>query len=576
MADGQLVTPTNSYTVAADDIGGTSYQRVKLVYGPDGTNSGDVDTTNPLPIGGTITVANGVSVSAQVSGTVTVSNGHSVTIQQGASVSAVVSGTVTVSNGASVTIQQGVSVSAVVSGTVTALLAQTTTTQVAATGLLVWLAPTQTLSVNVGASTAVATTTQAAVTGAVVWLAPTQTVNVTVADAVFTTTQVAATGLLVWLAPTQTISVAIGASTAVATTTQAAVTGAIVWLAPTQTITVANGASVTIQQGASVSAVVSGSVSLLNVVVTTTATSGVSGPIVWLGHNQTVGVVNTISSVLTIVTQLGTQIVSVVPGLSVSAVVSGTVSVTDIGALYTTTGIPAAASTGQIVVVKAGFSGTVTVLNGASVTIQQGASVSAVVSGTVSLAVSQTVGTVIAVSGVTAVSVISTIVTILGTQIVTVAGGTTVVSGTVTANLAEMSKAPVVIAVSQTVIGSSTTVLFTVWTGGTNVTAGASFWVVPAGKTFRILAMNYIGVSSAVLGAARFCVLLGTAAASVSVVATVGIPAMCPFAIQASTTPFMIQDIFADVAAGTTVGLGVAGGTSHTLLQAVVQGYLFP
>ncbi len=39
-----------SITGGADDIGGVKYPRIKLIYGPDGTNSGDVDTGNPLPV----------------------------------------------------------------------------------------------------------------------------------------------------------------------------------------------------------------------------------------------------------------------------------------------------------------------------------------------------------------------------------------------------------------------------------------------------------------------------------------------------------------------------------------------
>lgn len=38
--------------VATDDIGGVHYQRIKLIFGADGTNVGDVSTTNPLPIQG--------------------------------------------------------------------------------------------------------------------------------------------------------------------------------------------------------------------------------------------------------------------------------------------------------------------------------------------------------------------------------------------------------------------------------------------------------------------------------------------------------------------------------------------
>lgn len=36
--------------IASDDIGGVKYQRIKLVYGADGVNSGDVSSSNPLPV----------------------------------------------------------------------------------------------------------------------------------------------------------------------------------------------------------------------------------------------------------------------------------------------------------------------------------------------------------------------------------------------------------------------------------------------------------------------------------------------------------------------------------------------
>ena len=36
--------------IASDDIGGVKYQRIKLVYGADGTNDGDVAMSNPLPV----------------------------------------------------------------------------------------------------------------------------------------------------------------------------------------------------------------------------------------------------------------------------------------------------------------------------------------------------------------------------------------------------------------------------------------------------------------------------------------------------------------------------------------------
>src|SRR6187402_74336 len=36
--------------VAADDISGVKYQRIKLIHGADGTNDGDVASANPLPV----------------------------------------------------------------------------------------------------------------------------------------------------------------------------------------------------------------------------------------------------------------------------------------------------------------------------------------------------------------------------------------------------------------------------------------------------------------------------------------------------------------------------------------------
>ena len=50
MADNIRLNPGSAGdVVAADDIGGAKYQRIKLIHGVDGTNSGDVSTANPLP-----------------------------------------------------------------------------------------------------------------------------------------------------------------------------------------------------------------------------------------------------------------------------------------------------------------------------------------------------------------------------------------------------------------------------------------------------------------------------------------------------------------------------------------------
>lgn len=51
MADGTVINPgTGGDTVATDDIGGVKFQRVKLIHGADGSNDGDVATTNPFPV----------------------------------------------------------------------------------------------------------------------------------------------------------------------------------------------------------------------------------------------------------------------------------------------------------------------------------------------------------------------------------------------------------------------------------------------------------------------------------------------------------------------------------------------
>lgn len=49
MADNTVLPYTNDI-VASDDIDGVKYQRMKLIYGDDGYNYGDVSPTNPLPI----------------------------------------------------------------------------------------------------------------------------------------------------------------------------------------------------------------------------------------------------------------------------------------------------------------------------------------------------------------------------------------------------------------------------------------------------------------------------------------------------------------------------------------------
>lgn len=51
MADNtQLNSGSGGDVIAADDISGVKFQRIKLVHGADGVNAGDVSSANPLPV----------------------------------------------------------------------------------------------------------------------------------------------------------------------------------------------------------------------------------------------------------------------------------------------------------------------------------------------------------------------------------------------------------------------------------------------------------------------------------------------------------------------------------------------
>ena len=50
MADNVAVTAGSGTTIATDEISGVQYQRVKVVVGADGTNSGDASPSVPLPV----------------------------------------------------------------------------------------------------------------------------------------------------------------------------------------------------------------------------------------------------------------------------------------------------------------------------------------------------------------------------------------------------------------------------------------------------------------------------------------------------------------------------------------------
>lgn len=120
MADNTtLNSGTGGDVIATDDISGVKYQRVKIVLGADGINSGDVSSSNAMPVsdnGSSLTIDGSVSVSnfpatQPVSGTVTANAGTgSFTVAQttAANLNATVTGTVTIQDGGnSITVDNG-------------------------------------------------------------------------------------------------------------------------------------------------------------------------------------------------------------------------------------------------------------------------------------------------------------------------------------------------------------------------------------------------------------------------------------------------------------------------------------
>lgn len=478
----------------------------------------------------------------------------------------------------------------------------TTAASVSVTGLPVWLNPTQQVavigSVNV-ISTAVVTL---ATGGTIATILGTQLVSVAASAIVGTivavsgVTAVSAVSTIVTLLGTVNVAIVAGAGGGGSVTTagpSVTATGQVIWVAGGQSAQanpVWMSGTVAIVPGVSVVAQASGTVSVSGTVVVTLATGG------------------------TVATLLGTVVVSVVPGLSVtiqqgasvSAVVSGTVAVLTGGGLPGSTtgssgmsGVLVWLGASQTVLISTQVSGTVSVSNTVVVTLATGGTIATLL-GTqlVSVAASAIVGTIVAVSGVTAVSAVSTIVTILGTQIVTVAAGASIsvvnvvnsvvtVLGTAVVSLAtggsvaalDVGRTQVMLVMTSTSVGiSGTMMLFTAYQGMSQSAVGTTGYVVPAGKTFRVLAAAIVVANSVTSSPAihRLFVCASTAAptwtSAVPVVAAVGANA------QSAGVNYSACAIgIADVPAGVTVGLAHTINTSGgTVIQAVVNGYLFP
>jgi hypothetical protein len=392
----------------------------------------------------------------------------------------------------------------------------------------------------------------------------------------------------------------------------AGATGIVMWIAGGQsstafpvvitgTVTAGAGTTVVSLTG---SALVSGTVSVLNIApVTTQASVSVTGLPVWM--NPTQGV-----------TILGTQLVSVVAG---TTVVSGTVSVNTLVTILSTVNVaivagaggggsvtttaPGITATGQVMWVAGGQSTTVSPVfvsqinppagGGGSVTVappnisatgqimwivggQSTTAFPVVVTGTVTAGAGTTVVSLTGSALVSGTVSLLSIVPVTTQASVSVSGIPVWFNPGAVVSVTSVLLQPVLIIVSSTVVATDVTLLMTVFTGNTFATSGASFWVVPAGKVFRVMNMMVVAKSSAVINIpVRLQVHVGTAAASLSVTSTVGIAAALPYMITAANSQYNLNGLVADIAAGTSVGLGVFRGTTHTINGAVISGYLF-
>ena len=317
------------------------------------------------------------------------------------------------------------------------------------------------------------------------------------------------------------------------------------------TVTVNNGVSVTIQQGVSVTAAVTGNV--------------------------------TVAGQVTVATQLGTQVVSVVPGVSVNvgglanvvvttaepAVNASGIAVWNMG-LMETTAAPDAGATGQVVWVAG------------SVVQAAGASVVAQVSGAVTVAtqlgtqvVSVVPGVSVNVGGLATALVTTTAVTTGTAMAVWIMNPTQAAAVSVSINATMAYKTPVIVRVAvNAAVVPDTKIAFSVFANGTNV-VGTTSWVVPAGKTFEIVGGAIYAKTSAVISFAALAIAAETATASVSVTSTMNLAFVMPYGITAATAGFSVVGAQQDIAAGTSIGMLVLGGTTHSHIGGAIYGYLF-
>jgi hypothetical protein len=439
----------------------------------------------------------------------------------------------------------------------------TATTQTSLTAQVVWLAPTQTLSVvstvatllgtvavNVvagGAAPGTTVTTQTSLTAQLIWLAPTQTMNVTVLSTAVVT--LATGGTIATLLGTQQVTDARALYT---TTGISGSTGMLVWIGASQTIIVNTaatiaGASVTIQQGASVSLG-----SLATIVGTTTATSGVTGPIVWLGVNQT------LATVQTVVTLLGTVAVNIVAG----------------GAAPGTTATTQTSLTAQVVWLAPTQTITVTVASTAVVTLATGGTLATllgtvavnIVAGGAAPGTTATTQTSLTAQVVWLAPTQTATVNFSGVQFTTTASGLSGVTGvpvwlanpttvTVTVTVTGITFNGgyyAAVATTSTLASSTNLLLMSVYVS-TGSTLGTAQWTVGSGSALIIYGLGFGWSQPAAANLATFALLVTTSNTTISTVSPAW--AQVTYTNNAAVSTFVSSGWFPGTAVGINTSL---------------------
>ena len=296
--------------------------------------------------------------------------------------------------------------------------------------------------------------------------------------------------------------------------------------------------------------------------VSTTGASGVAGEIVWLGVGQTINI--------------------------------------DLDP-YETTAKPAAASTGMVVW-QQDFNVTAATpaanASGQVVWVVPGVSVNALITGAVSISAMPTVvvsgmaGQSVSaqVSGAVSISAMPSVA--ISTNLLTTATPGAAASGlmvwcanpntaslTVTA-AADAARTMLNIIVSSTVIGvSGTTVLMTVYQSAAQTVAGVANWVVPGGKTFRIVGANLIASNSITTTPVLVRAMVLQSGATPTWTSAVPIAAQVGVWIPNATFPsgVNIAGLQQDIGAGVTVAVAYTAASSTASVQGMwIYGYLFP